>query len=420
MRFFLKATLVASLLAVIGLPVAVVIGLFLALDDQPTLLRAAEVRPEAIARAKRIVERNDPRRMQSGVLRSVVIGGEDLDTAFNYLAHQHARGSAAVRLREGAVSMAASLALPANPFGRYLNLDAEFAEAEGLPQVRSLDVGRLHLPGFVARRLVEWGIAKWSAQAGAAKALAAIKQVSFRDGALMLIYEWDNALPASLTGMLLPAEDEARLKAYQTLLFDLSRSSDRGALPMERLLQAMLLHAGQRGGDAAAENRAVLLSLALFVNGKGLGAVLPATRSWPKPAARHVTLAGRHDFAQHFAVSAALAATAGSPLSDAVGLFKEIDDSNGGSGFSFNDIAADRAGTRFGELATSARAGALKAQKIAPDLTAGQIFPRVDDLPEFMPASEFKRRFGGIGGVEYKRQMAEIERRVAALPVYRD
>jgi len=37
----------------------------------------------------------------------------------------------------------------------------------------------------------------------------------------------------------------------------------------------------------------------------------------------------------------------GTPLADAVGLWKELADARrGGSGFSFNDIAADRAGTR--------------------------------------------------------------------------
>ena len=33
---------------------------------------------------------------------------------------------------------------------------------------------------------------------------------------------------------------------------------------------------------------------------------------------------------------------------DAIGVYKEVRDSRGGSGFSFNDMAANRAGTRFG------------------------------------------------------------------------
>ena len=47
------------------------------------------------------------------------------------------------------------------------------------------------------------------------------------------------------------------------------------------------------------------------------------------------------------------------------------------------------------------------------------MFPEVKDLPKFMQDTEFKRRYGGIGGAEYRKMMAEIERRIAALAVFR-
>jgi hypothetical protein len=43
-------------------------------------------------------------------------------------------------------------------------------------------------------------------------------------------------------------------------------------------------------------------------------------------------------------LSAVIAATADSNLSALVGVFKEIEDSKGGTGFSFPDLAADKAG----------------------------------------------------------------------------
>ena len=52
-------------------------------------------------------------------------------------------------------------------------------------------------------------------------------------------------------------------------------------------------------------------------------------------------------------------------------------------------------------------------------LGAAAILPDVKDLPEFMQEAELKRRYGGIGGAEYRKMMAEIERRVAALAVFR-
>jgi uncharacterized protein YfiM (DUF2279 family) len=139
----------------------------------------------------------------------------------------------------------------------------------------------------------------------------------------------------------------------------------------------------------------------------------------PRPVPHQVLLSQRDDFAKHFIVSAALAASDGSPLADAVGLNKEIADSRGGSGFSFNDIAADRAGVCFGESAAkSATANKLQA-KVAAGIIESDLMPAAADLPEYLPETEFKRRFGGIDGVEYKKMMAKIEQRVAALPFYR-
>ena len=99
-----------------------------------------------------------------------------------------------------------------------------------------------------------------------------------------------------------------------------------------------------------------------------------------------------------------------------VGVYKEVADSRGGSGFSFNDLAADRAGTRFGELAVQApellqtRAGTLAQES--------EFMPLAADLPENMPETDFKRRFGGVGAPSYNSMLAEIDRRVAGLGLF--
>ena len=419
MRLSLKLIAFLLVILTLGLPIALVGAAFLAVDSQPLLTRTAEIRPENIARAKRIVERNDPRRMRPGVLRSIVIGNEDLDLAANYLANRYAKGSASVVLLEGGATARASLSLPANPFGAFLNIDAALVETADLPRIESVRLGRLPVPGFVVEYLMRRVLDRPQVETAVGATTDAIKRVSMRGGALLVEYEWSDRLPDAIKGVLVSSEDQIRLKAYQERIAQVASADGKGGLPMEQVLRALMRLASERGGDAVAENRAAIIALAFFVNGKGLGAVIPAARGWPKPAARNVTLAGRHDFAQHYSISAAIAASAGSPLADAVGLYKEVDDSQGGSGFSFNDIAADRAGVRFGELATISPAGAQKAQRAAAGrFTASDMFPEVKDLPEFMQEAEFKRRFGGVGGAEYKKMMVEIERRIAALAVF--
>lgn len=424
MRLLLKSLFVMLLLSLVGIPLLIGAALWLAIDQQPLISREAEIRPENIARAKRIVERNDPRRLRPGVLRSLVVGQQDLDLAFNYLAHRYAKGSASVVLQEGSATLRASLALPANPLGNFVNLDAVLVEGVNLPRLEQLRIGRLPVADWIANRLLRWALdrAETKAETKAAMSAAsdAIKRVSMRGGALSVEYEWSDRLPDAIKGMLLSNDDQARLKAYQGRIAQLSAAGGAAALPMEELLAALLRLAGERGGDAVAENRAALVTLAFFVNGKGLAALIPAARDWPRATPRNVTLAGRHDFAQHYSLSAAIAACTGSPLADAVGLYKEADDAQGGSGFSFNDIAADRAGVRLGELATAGVAGARRVQGAAAGrLGAAEILPEVRDLPEFMQEAEFRRRYGGIGGAEYKKMMAQIERRVAALSLFR-
>lgn len=420
MRFFLKLFAIFLVMLTLGLPVALVGAAFMAIDKQPLLKRTTEIRPENIARAKRIVERNDPRRMRPGALRSILIGNEDLDLAANYLANRYARGSASVVLQEGGANVRASFTLPTNPLGDFVNLDATLAESAGLPQIESLRLGRLQVPGFVADYLMRQALEQAQPETAVGAAVNAIKRVSMRGGTLGVEYEWSERLPEAIRGVLVSSEDEVRLKAYQTHIARMTATGSKAGLPMEEVLRALMQLAAERGGDAAAENRAAIIALAFFVNGKGLAAVIPAAREWPKPEARNVTLAGRHDFAQHYSISAAIAASADSPLADAVGLYKEVDDAQGGSGFSFNDIAADRAGVRFGELATMNLGGAQKVQRAAAGrFSASDLLPEIKDLPEFMQEAEFKRRYGGIGGVEYKKMMAEIERRIAALTVFR-
>ncbi|MGV7235377.1 MAG: hypothetical protein ACQ9ET_03880, partial [Nitrosomonadaceae bacterium] len=93
-------------------------------------------------------------------------------------------------------------------------------------------------------------------------------------------------------------------------------------------------------------------------------------------------------------------------------------DSRTGSGFSFNDIAADRAGTKFGERAVASEDLAQQLQRrVASGLIDSDLMPHWSDLPEFMPEVEFKRRFGGVGAPAYKQMMQKIDQRVSVLGV---
>ena len=426
-----------------ALAIAVTALLYFAIDSTPRVSGAASLTPAHIERAKRLLDRNDPRTLRPGVLRTITVSEEDLDLAINYLANRFGNGSSKIELSEGKAHALASVLLPPIPFlsaGRYLNIDAALGETAVLPQFDHLKVGQLRIPAFIANRILRASIARLQRSASYGAATDTIKNVSSRNGMLSVVYEWNDAVPDQLAAALVPVADQLRMQAYQARLVELTvpsarptnspgyppnppgtspRAHPKGGLPLSALLQGLFQLSVERGGDAVSENRAAIIVLAFYVNGKGLGAIIPAARQWPVPMLHGVTLAGRGDFSQHFTISAALAATAGSPLADAVGLYKEVDDSRGGSGFSFNDIAADRAGTRFGELATGPDGGMRKIKRL---LVAGvrdaDLLPDVKDLPEFLQEAEFKRRYGGIGAPAYGKIMKDIEQRIAGLPLY--
>ncbi len=101
------------------------------------------------------------------------------------------------------------------------------------------------------------------------------------------------------------------------------------------------------------------------------------------------------------------------------GLYKELKDAQGGSGFSFNDLAADRAGAYFGQFCTQSGRSARHVQAtLAQTREATLFFPVVKDLPEFLPQAEFQRRFGGVGQPAYQRMIEKIDARISALPLY--
>ena len=389
----------------------------LAIDDKPSLNTRANLSPEQIAKAKRLFDRNDPRRLRSGAIATAKLGQEELDLALNYVVNQYANGTASLKIEQGKALLAATLPLSANPLGRYLNLHFEFKQTKSLPEISALSLGHLPLPGFVGLSLLKYGQTILPVTVDWQMIGRMVKVVKFQPRRLLVTYQWQAGLPAQLSGAVLSKDEMMKLEVYQRRLTELTQTGT-AVIPVIDLIQPLFQLATERSqtGNAIQENRAVIRVLAFYVNQKNLSKLLPF-KSWPRPVWRRVTLQNRDDFTKHYWVSAFLAADAGTPLADAVGLYKEIQDSRGGSGFSFNDLAADRAGTRMGELAIASEQDARSIQEFLANASESDIMPETADLPEFMPEAEFNRRYGGLQGDGYRKIMVEIERRITALAI---
>ncbi len=129
------------------------------------------------------------------------------------------------------------------------------------------------------------------------------------------------------------------------------------------------------------------------------------------------TVHGRHDWAQHFAVSAALTAVAGPQAAESAGLLKEMLDARGGSGFSFADLAADFAGVAFARclIDQPSRLAAIEKSFRLDDFI---LSPR--GLPEGLTLAQFTKQYGSLQDERYLRVQADIRKRIAALPGHRE
>lgn len=417
MRWMLRGALLAAVLApVLGFGVA-----WLAFQDRVLVPPGAELDAEDLVRARAVLKEHDPRRLKPGALRAITLTQREVELVAAYAATRLARGghgAARVRVGTGTASAQLSIEAPWSPFGRFVNVTASLRQGDDLPRFESLRVGALPVPASLADLALLRGLAWLNRTDDGSMAPDVVQGVAFGNGRVRVAYRWRGDLPDRLRALVIGVEERERLRAHHWRLVELL-----AALPDDRpesltaVLAPMTLYARDRRGDAAAEMRAALIVLAGYATGRGTTALLPEAANWPRAALRTLTLAGREDYSQHFVVSAAIAATGGGPLADAIGLYKEVADGRGGSGFSFSDLAADRAGTRYGEVAM--RAPQRLHSAAAAGLREADLVPSFAGLPEFLPEAEFKRRFGGIGAPAYQRVMADIETRLAALPLLR-
>jgi len=390
----------------------------LAVQSGPLLAKPAELSASDIQRAKDFLRRNDPRKGPQGRPRRLDVGEADLNLLLNHLALRRPQTAFELRMQPGAAWLRASTAL--SGWG-WLNLDAQLRETGGLPAVDSLRIGRLPVPGWAANVLLRQLLTHLQQQAELQLASDLIEHIGFGPRQLRLEYQWQEDSMDRMLATLWPAAEQQRIQAYDQRWRELAQAHKPGArVSLAELLPPLFALARERtaqGQPAAAENRALVLTLALQANGRSWASVMPAARSWPTARPLSVTLFGREDFPMHFLISAVLAIEGGGPLADAIGVDKELADARSGSGFSFNDIAADRAGTRFGLLASQS------PQRLQAAMVAGlkerDFMPEVADLPEFMREQDFIQRYGGVGAPAYQQMMADIEARLDSIALFR-
>ena len=287
-----------------------------------------------------------------------------------------------------------------------------------------LRIGRVHIPRWLmdvaARQTLRWVAADPDALA----LLRATRLLEIREDAVTLVIQRElsrQRVRELIVRLSDPGQQAGAVRTYVAHLLAAADELPSGEAKFAGLVQAAFQLAESRSqrGDPIQENRAAIYALGIVMGHVHVqwatGRVLD--HRLRREVGRHMgraTVRGRADWVRHYCVSAALALYSSENASDAAGLLKEeLDAATGGSGFSFSDLLANRAGTTLALTATSEPAAARRIQQaLSGPWLVEQIFPPAADLPEGLSDAQLQAQFGGIGGAGYQQLLEEIEARV--------
>lgn len=351
----------------------------------------------------------------------------DLNLAGNYLLNRYSKSAAHIELKNNKLRFVVTITLPENIVGKYLNVSFRLGNAENdelLPVITKFKAGKLLLPAKLAAFVIDTVIQHSSLNEYFILATRPIKAVKIDTQKLIITYYPNKDTLIQARNFLTHTSDSTALNIYQQKLAEIVAKHDPAwRLSLAELLRPLFELAYQRSTleSAIDENRVVISTINDYVNKNETKKLLSTPEAAPATGQQYSAfLYKRIDLAQHFIGSAALTASVNKQAAQIAGEEKELSDAQeGGSGFSFIDLAADKAGTRFGEMATASPESARKMQKAMSEIKDYSDFmPDPRYLPEHMNEADFKQRFESINSPVYQEISKQIDERILAMPIY--
>jgi hypothetical protein len=391
--------------------------------DKPELEVGWSPTRDDLGRAKKIL--HEGAKTKPDEVGIIELTKADLNLAGNYLLNRYSKSAADLEFKHNELRFKVTMTLPENWLGKYLNISFRLGNVEGndLPVITKFKAGKLLLPAKLAAFVIDTVIQHTSLNEYFILATRPIKAVKIDAEKLTITYYPNKDTLIQARNFLTHTGDNSTLNIYQQKLADIVAKHDAAwRLSLADLLRPLFELAYQRSTleNAIDENRIVISAINDYVNKKETKKLLSVPDSMPATGQQYAAfLYKRIDLAQHFIGSAALTASVNKQAAQIAGEEKELSDAHGGSGFSFIDLAADKAGTRFGEMATSSPENARKMQKAMSGIKDYSDFmPDPRDLPEHMSETDFKQRFESVNSPVYLDVLKQIDARIAAAPIY--
>jgi len=409
----------------------VLVLLALIIDLEADVKPLTEPNHADIIHIKKTLSPNNPFKHQRPGLKQLSMSEKMLNQAGNMTLQRFLVLPVDIKLEQNRARIQGSYKLPKLPVDFFLNIRLSLVPENRFVVIQDLQIGNLPVPDWLYTYLEPYAIQILSDQFPQYLDLAnAMQRVDITPQQATVTYQWNRILARQAQTLsrdiLLSPREQQLILVYYKHLGNITRLNFWKKLTLNQILRPMFELAAKRsdeGGNAIEENRALLLTMALIsTNVRISHLVKPEDRRGMRNVRFYrLTLLKRRDLMQHFLISAALAVSTNKTLTDTIGLSKEIDDSKGGSGFSFADLLADRAGVRFAEAAIASESSARQLQDFMArkDLLETDFMAPYDHLPEAINELEFKKRYVDISHRKYLFVENELQQRIGSLPLYK-
>ncbi|WP_348734085.1 hypothetical protein [Rheinheimera texasensis] len=406
---------------------------WLLLDRAPLLNETGQLNAAAVRNSQQLLNNLNQSMRDPGQQLVIQTNADELNAAFTIASRSLPGFQGKTQINDSGLTILMTMPLQLFSWHWYVNAHLQIEPSVGPLQLKKVQIGSLTLPGGMALGLLGWVADQVWGPGQGAELLAKVRSVTVQQDAVKV--ELNKSADFSFSALKHSGlnlykqwfrdEDQKELiEHYYALALQHSQQS-AASQSLIHYLQLLLREADKRSEAkpelAVRENQAVILALAQLLGGRNLQLLVNEVKANPQGKTPRVTLARRPDLQQHFIYSATLQVLGSQRLSSAVGEAKELLDSlKGGSGFSFVDLLADRAGIRFARLAvaTPESARALQQFFATTERTEQELFPSKSRLPEGLPQEMFEQQYQSIDSAVYQQMVAEIDRRLNALPLY--
>ena len=386
------------------------------IDDTATIHNNWSLNKSDIQSAQEIVANTTLKNRET-----LSLSERELNLVLSYLLNKYIHSTSKITVSHDVLHFKISLLLNNNSFGKYLNLSFKLTKQQGYPAINSLQIGNIKIADEFAGTILESIIEHTPLKDYYILAAQHIRDIQINTTGLTINYVSSADLNSQNKLSLNNTDYQPVIFYQQHISKIISQHDPEWRLSLAELMQPLFKLAFQRSTveDAISENRAVLIAISTYVNKNEIRAFLPIDISPATQKEYPASLYQRTDMAKHFIASAVLAATGAGTLAQIIGQEKELIDAKQGSGFSFVDLAGDRAGLRFGRTAVESERQAKKLQKHMANIKNYTAFmPEVRDLPENMDEMAFKQTYRSIYSSKYQRMLKRIDRRISELAIY--